>query len=312
MKQTTRRFFLLCLLAGFLAGPAMIRSAAAEDAPVVETRGFHFQQGDLVALLGGTFFERDEQSYLETALTQTFADKKLRFRNLAWSADTVWGHSRSYFGPPAEGFERLKGHLEQIKPTVVICHYGAAEAWDGQEKLPAFIDGYQALLGMIDASAGSPRVILVSPLPGENRPPRPNLDAYNANVALYRDAVRDLAARRGLAFIDAFALAEKIPATLRPLTWNGLHLTEQSYRALAVLAPAVLGVGGQPLDESLRALIAEKNRLFFNRWRPANETYLFGFRKHEQGQNAAEIPLFDPLIETREKEIAALLEKREP
>jgi len=58
--------------------------------------------------------------------------------------------------------------------------------------------------------------------------------------------------------------------------------------------------------EKLRQTIIEKNRLYFHRWRPQNETYLFGFRKHEQGQNAREIPLFDPLVEVKEKEIAKL------
>jgi hypothetical protein len=43
--------------------------------------------------------------------------------------------------------------------------------------------------------------------------------------------------------------------------------------------------------------------LFFHRWRPANETYLFLFRKHEQGNNAKEIPQFDPIIEKQEVEI---------
>jgi hypothetical protein len=42
------------------------------------------------------------------------------------------------------------------------------------------------------------------------------------------------------------------------------------------------------------------------RERPQNETYLFGFRKYEQGQNAREIPLIDPLVEAKEKEIARL------
>ncbi|WP_254513546.1 GDSL-type esterase/lipase family protein [Anatilimnocola floriformis] len=56
----------------------------------------------------------------------------------------------------------------------------------------------------------------------------------------------------------------------------------------------------------LRQLIAEKNALFFNRHRPQNETYLFLFRKHEQGNNAVEIPQFDPLITEQEKEIATL------
>ncbi len=58
--------------------------------------------------------------------------------------------------------------------------------------------------------------------------------------------------------------------------------------------------------ERLRQTIVAKNRLYFYRWRPENETYLFGFRKHEQGQNAREIPQFDPLVADKEKEIAKL------
>jgi hypothetical protein len=49
-----------------------------------------------------------------------------------------------------------------------------------------------------------------------------------------------------------------------------------------------------------------KNKLFFQRWRPANETYLRLFRKHEQGNNAKELLLFDPIIAEREKEIETL------
>jgi lysophospholipase L1-like esterase len=58
--------------------------------------------------------------------------------------------------------------------------------------------------------------------------------------------------------------------------------------------------------ERLRQAIVEKNRLYFYRWRPQNETYLFGFRKAEQGQNASEIPQFDPLVARQEAEIARL------
>ena len=57
---------------------------------------------------------------------------------------------------------------------------------------------------------------------------------------------------------------------------------------------------------SLRQTINAKNLLYFHRWRPQNETYLFGFRKHEQGQNAREIPRFDPLVAEKEQEIARL------
>jgi len=58
--------------------------------------------------------------------------------------------------------------------------------------------------------------------------------------------------------------------------------------------------------EQLRKLILKKNELFFYRFRPQNQTYLFGFRKHEQGQNAVEIPQFDPMVSELESEIFLL------
>lgn len=58
--------------------------------------------------------------------------------------------------------------------------------------------------------------------------------------------------------------------------------------------------------EALRRAIVKKNELFFHRWRPQNDTYLFLFRKHEQGQNAKEIPMFDPLVAALDDEIARL------
>ena len=58
--------------------------------------------------------------------------------------------------------------------------------------------------------------------------------------------------------------------------------------------------------EELRRTILKKNELFFHRWRPQNNTYLFLFRKYEQGQNAGEIPKFDPLVQAEEKKIARL------
>jgi putative heme-binding domain-containing protein len=62
--------------------------------------------------------------------------------------------------------------------------------------------------------------------------------------------------------------------------------------------------------EALRQAILRKNQLFFHRWRPENSTYLFLFRKYEQGQNAREIPMFDPLVEAEEKQIGDLRKPR--
>ena len=58
--------------------------------------------------------------------------------------------------------------------------------------------------------------------------------------------------------------------------------------------------------EKLRELIVRKNNLFLNRWRPQNDTYLFGFRKHEQGRNAAEVPQFDAAVAALDEAIQQL------
>lgn len=64
--------------------------------------------------------------------------------------------------------------------------------------------------------------------------------------------------------------------------------------------------GSQQQVEKLRRWLHRKNELFFHHYRPQNETYLFLFRKHEQGNNAVEVDQFPPLIEPIEKEIAQL------
>src|SRR4029079_895864 len=96
------------------------------------------------------------------------------------------------------------------------------------------------------------------------------------------------------------------------ITDNGIHLNSRGYSLLAEAIEKNLGWKPIRLNEkkteTIRQIIAEKNKLFFNRWRPQNETYLFGFRKYEQGQNAKEIPMFDPLVSEQEEKIFKLVE----
>ncbi len=91
-----------------------------------------------------------------------------------------------------------------------------------------------------------------------------------------------------------------------------LQIDGQSMGVAAAEAWATgLAVGDGPdfaQVEQLRQAIIAKNELYFHRWRPQNVTYLFGFRKHEQGNNAVEIPQFDPLVEEKENEIHRLAE----
>jgi hypothetical protein len=80
----------------------------------------------------------------------------------------------------------------------------------------------------------------------------------------------------------------------------------EAARATAEQWAAGVPIGAGPdFDQAdqLRQVIVDKNKLYFYRWRPQNETYLFGFRKHEQGKNAKEIAEFDPLIAKAESDI---------
>lgn len=270
-----------------------------------------FEDNDTVVLLGNTVIERAQKyGHLETAISLSAGKGNLKFRNLGWSGDTVFGTARSYFGPPKEGFDRLKSDLTELKPNVVIVCYGAVAAFDGEKGLPEFISGYETLLSMIKSSAGPREIVIVSPPPAESLgAPMPDMAEHNKRLALYSEALGDLAANHKLRFADFFTTL----GSSKGLTDNGLHFTSEGYQTASPKFVEALGInlatGNQLQSEharKLREATVAKNKLFFFRWRPANETYLRLFRKHEQGNNVRELPMFDPLIAEAEKEIEAL------
>ncbi len=273
---------------------------------------FALRDGDRVVLVGSTLIEREQRyGYWETALTRRYPDKSIIFRNLGWSGDTVFGDARAGFGTQADGYRQLKDHVLALKPTVIFIGYGTNESFEGKKGLPRFVKGLETLLDSFAPTQA--RIVLLSPLKQENLgPPLPDPTENNKNLRLYSDAIRDVAKKRGHRFVDLYDLLSQ---EKKPLTDNGIHLTSDGYMRSAVVLQKALGcpnaldfgaTGDQKRIEKLRQAIVAKNRLYFYRWRPENETYLFGFRKHEQGQNAREIPQFDPLIAEKEKEIAEL------
>jgi len=270
-----------------------------------------FEDNDTVVLLGNTVIERAQKyGHLETAISLSAGKGNLKFRNLGWSGDTVFGTARSYFGPPKEGFDRLKSDLTELKPNVVIVCYGAVAAFDGEKGLPEFISGYETLLSMIKSSAGPREIVIVSPPPAESLgAPMPDMAEHNKRLALYSSALGDLADSHKLRFADFFTTL----GSSKGLTDNGLHFTSEGYQTASPKFVEALGInlatGNQLQSEharKIREATVAKNKLFFFRWRPANETYLRLFRKHEQGNNVRELPIFDPLIAEAEKKIEAL------
>jgi lysophospholipase L1-like esterase len=290
--------------------------ALSLSAPPEKPRPFEFKDGDRVVWIGSTLVEREQRyGYWETALLAANADKKITVRNLGWSGDTVFGEARGRFdfANPDACLKQLVNLTLELKPTVIFVSYGTNESFEGAEGLGKFLKGLEKLLDALKPA--NARVMLFPPMPFEGIA----LADRNRNIALYAEAMRKVAENRSVGFADPIVPTvlpkdgPLSPRELEPrtppvkLTENGMHLTEDGYR---ITTPAVLASLGLPVPEldwkkldALRQAVVAKNELFFHRWRPQNETYLFGFRKHEQGKNAKEIAEFDPFIAKAEEEI---------
>ncbi len=311
---------IIATLAMLLALPLL----AAEEQPAKPWHGL--ADGDRVVFIGGTFIEREgNYGWLETLLMVANAPKKITFRNLGWSGDTVWGESRAYFDKPPEGYKNLLNLVGELKPTVIYLCYGNNEAHAGEAGLVDFTKQYNKLLDDL-TKIGNPRIVVIAPLPYESGFSGFDPAEYNKKLEQYQNVIKQTAEGRKLEYFDCklpnFPLIQSGGIRNQPPvthTYNGLHYENFGYLKMFGLMADLhaedklrkMGKPGLKDDflKSLREQILAKNELFFHRWRPANTTYLTGFRKHEQGQNAKEIAEFDPLIAAKEAEIWKLIEK---
>lgn len=313
--------------------PAVVAMFALAQAP----QPFELKDGDRIVWLGGTLVEREQRyGYWETALLAANADKRITVRNLGWSGDTVHGEARGRFDydKPQVCFKQLIDQTLALKPTVIFICYGTNESFEGKDGLPKFEKGLEKLLDALKPA--NARSVLFTPPPFETNLRFPDATQRNEVLQSYADVVRKVATDRKLFCADLYAaLSRQFDqyARLRQaqvvrdderLTDNGMHLTDDGYRVTAISFLQSLNVIGElpwcltgielptafkQLEknlEPLRQAVVAKNELFFHRWRPQNETYLFGFRKHEQGRNAKEVAEFDPLVAKAGEEIDKL------
>lgn len=292
---------------------------AAETAAPAAQGGWQLTDGDRIVLLGEGFIEREgQQGILETALVASHPDMALKVRNLGWNGDTVWAESRGVFDSPAEGYRRLMTLMQELRPTVTFVAYGRNESYAGEAGLARFREQLTQLCGDLtrptaaaadEATPPPNRLVLVTPPPFLPAPTCPDADRRNTMLAEYAAVIREVAAAHDTGLVDLFAAFPKADGPSTRFSVDGLHLTPAGYWAAARIflksCGHTLPAASDREIEAIRTLVAAKNELFFHRWRPANETYLFLFRRHEQGNNAVEIPQFDPLVEEAEAKVRA-------
>lgn len=256
---------------------------------------------DRLAILGGTLIERmRSDASLEYELQTRQPQWQLRLRNLGWSGDDTYAFARKLFDPnPEKGFQRLQFDLDLAAPTVVLIAYGFAEASNGADAVARMEPGLTRLIESMQQKQR--KVILMHPfaLPGILTPG-------------YEDHIRSAAE-----VIDRVAKKFELPVVsvrCEDFADDGLLPNEAGFRQISKqLADVLVGSVAtrsenapsvdSPQDTTLVNLILKKEELFFHRHRPQNETYLLLFRKHEQGNNAVELPQFDPLVDAADQEI---------
>ncbi len=268
------------------------------------------QPGDRIALIGSGWVERmHRHPWFEMMLSMEVPG--VTFRNMGWSGDTVHGDARAVFGSRQDGYQRLIKDSEIAAPNLAILCYGENEAFLNEAERAEFLKGYRKLID--DLKSKGSRVVLVIPRQREDAGPEfPNPAYYNSNLAQVANGIRALAKETGAALIDLEKFAPDQRFTEEGIAWN-----DKGYRASAKEMMRQLGFANPALDrvglnkpellEELRTAVASKNEWFFHRYRPQNETYLFLFRKHEQGNNAVEVEQMEQFVRDGEAKITQWL-----
>jgi putative membrane-bound dehydrogenase-like protein len=251
---------------------------------------------ETIVFVGQENFVRDQKvGMLEAQLAQGWADREPRFRSMAWEADTVYTQWREL------NFGSWSRQLETTGATMVIAQFGQMEALDGIHRLTEFKTAYHRLLD--EFASSTRRIILFSPMPFEKpvASHAPDLTRRNSDVAAYAEAVRDIARERGGVFVDLIKPFAHRDSDAQRLTSDGIHLNHYGLRVIAGEVARQLGAKPEYTGQLLlQQDIIEKNRLWFDCWRPANWSFVYGDRVSSMfGKGLGEGPSLKEAFESR-------------
>ncbi len=275
-----------------------------------------FEPDDHICIIGNTLAERfQEFGYFEALLHSELPEHRLVVRNLGFSADEV------AFRPRSLNFGEPDVHLSRYQADVIFAFFGFNESFRGPAGLATFERDLEEFIEHAREQhyngRSSPRLVLCSPIAHEDvgDPRLPDGSANNPNIEAYSRVIESVARRFGVPFVDLFAITQKLhSADQRPLTFNGIHLTEDGYRRLAPeLISALLGRSPTwtPRHERIRQEVLEKNFNHFHDYRAINGYYIYGGRSQRDHGNP---PYTDAYVmeheRTKLREMAATVDQR--
>jgi len=280
---------------------------------------FSFQKDDKICLIGNSLAERMQHDcWVETLLQRELPKQNLTFRNLAASGDQVSRRPRSEHVPDSVSL------LTLCKADVIFSFFGYNESFDGPGGIEKFKQDYAKMIDEYKAKnfngKQSLKFVIFSPIAVENTKSRfvPDGTKSNAILEQYTAALKEVAEQKKETFVDLFTASKELYAKAKePLTLNGVHLSNEGNRQLAmVIAKALLAknVASSPSDKKLREAVMMKDIYWHNRYRASDSNDVWGNRsglRFVNGQSNGdvlqhEIAMWDVLTVNRDKRVWAL------
>ena len=209
--------------------------------------------------------------------------------------------------------------LTTLKPDLIIGFFGYTESFGGPQNLESF---KAELTGLIKHTAATTyngkkpsRFVLVSPTAFQNLSAlhgTPNGIEENINLALYTNAMKEVAKEHKVPFVDVFTPTKQwFEKDATPLTRDGALLTNSGYARLApLLAESLFGKNKLEPDldtMALRKAISEKSWLWRNYYKIPNGVHVFGRRHRPYGPKnyPAELTKLAEMMHIRDKAVWA-------
>jgi putative heme-binding domain-containing protein len=307
---------LAALVLPLAPGTALRSADEAKSAARLELK-----PGDHICIIGNTLADRmQHDGWLETYLHARFPTYDLTIRNLGFSGDEVAGftarpdnnyrlRSQSFGSAdqwlagsaPVPEPNRLVTHkgvranrfeTTNTRADVIFAFFGYDESFAGEAGLPKFkadlADFIKHALSQKYNGKSAPRLALFSPIAFEDlrSPNLPDGKETNKRLELYTRAMAEVAAANGVPFVDLFTVSQRLHKQ-KPLTINGVHLTEYGNQLIA--GQIDLALFGDPAGnrdstylEKLRQAVLDKNFYWFNRYRVMDGYNVYGGRAFEK------------------------------
>lgn len=252
--------------------------------------------------------------HFETEMHVRYPDSTLFIRNMCDGGNTPGFRPHAsrvspWAFPGAEKFQTelanysdSQGHFEtedqwltRLQADVIIAFFGYNESFQGEAGLQNYKDELDAFIQYTRTQKyngkATPELVIVSPIAFEDLSSRydlPNGIQENANLKLYADAMREIAQKNNVPFVDAFSpSAEWYKNTEHDLTIDGSQLNDEGYAKFSkLLADEVFGAS-TPVADNNRALIhdavMEKNWMWHNDIKIPNGVHVYGRRFNPYG-----------------------------